>query len=207
MKRATFFTLGAAATVGCLLLFYGGWWLLPVGILIGLGVLAYSTGPFPLSHHGLGDVAVLLFFGIVPVTLTCYLQEGGWQALSLSLPTSVAIGLLAVNVLVVNNYRDMEDDRSVGKHTTVVLFGCKVMGVFYLSSGMLAMLVMLPVWLHLPAWALIAPIIYLSLHFRAWHRLKHSLGAALNPLLGETARNLLLFALLLLLGCLLLILV
>ena len=101
----------------------------------------------------------------------------------------------------------MEDDCSVGKHTTVVLFGRKVMGAFYLFSGMLAMLVMLPVWLHLPAWALIAPIIYLLLHFRTWHRLKHSLGAALNSLLGETARNLLLFALLLLLGCLLLILV
>ena len=129
MKYATFGTLAAAAVVGCLMLFYGGWWLIPIGITIGLCALAYSAGPYPLSHHGLGDVAVVLFFGVVPVTLTCYLQMGSWEGLGTSLPISIAIGLLASNVLVVNNYRDMEDDMAVGKKTTVVIFGRRAMEV------------------------------------------------------------------------------
>ena len=128
MKYATFSTLAAAAVVGCLMLFYGSWWLVPIGLCIGLFALAYSAGPYPLSHHGLGDVAVVIFFGIVPVTLTCYLQQGGWRELWLSLPISVAVGLLAANVLIVNNCRDEEDDRAVGKRTTVVIFGRKAMG-------------------------------------------------------------------------------
>jgi 1,4-dihydroxy-2-naphthoate octaprenyltransferase len=196
MKIATYATLAVAAVVGCSMLFFGGWWLLPVGIAIGLFALAYSAGPYPLSHHGLGDVAVVVFFGIVPVTLTCYLQEDGWRSLSLSLPVSVAIGLLAANVLVVNNYRDVEDDRAVGKRTTVVIFGRRVMSGAYLLSGFIGMAVMIPVWLMLPAWALATPLIYLALHIKTWYHLKQSTGSAINPILGRTAMNLLIFALL-----------
>ena len=90
MKYATFATLGLAGAIGCATLFYGGLWLLPVGIGIALFALAYSAGPYPLSHHGLGDFAVIVFFGVVPVTLTCYLQEGDWSGIVISMPTSVA---------------------------------------------------------------------------------------------------------------------
>lgn len=196
MKIATYATLAVAAVVGCSMLFFGGWWLLPVGIAIGLFALAYSAGPYPLSHHGLGDVAVVVFFGIVPVTLTCYLQEDGWR--SLSLPVSVAIGLLAANVLVVNNYRDVEDDRAVGKRTTVVIFGRKIMERCYLLSGFVAMLVMIPVWVKLSVFSLVVPATFLFLHVKTWKKIISSRGAALNPLLGATAKNLLLFTLLLL---------
>ena len=198
MKLATYATLAVAAVVGCSMLFFGGWWLLPVGIAIGLFALAYSAGPYPLSHHGLGDVAVVVFFGIVPVTLTCYLQEGGWRSLSLSLPASVAIGLLAANVLVVNNYRDVEDDRAVGKRTTVVIFGRKIMERCYLLSGFVAMLAMIPVWVRLSVFSLVVPATFLFLHVKTWKKIISSRGAALNPLLGATAKNLLLFTLLLL---------
>ena len=198
MKFATYATLAVAAVVGCSMLFFGGWWLVPVGIAIGLFALAYSAGPYPLSHHGLGDVAVVIFFGVVPVTLTCYLQEGGWDSLPLSLPVSVAVGLLAANVLVVNNYRDMEDDKAVGKRTTVVIFGRKIMERCYLLSGFVAMLAMLPVWVKLSAFSLVVPAIYLFMHVRTWKKIISSRGAALNPLLGATAKNLLLFTLLLL---------
>ena len=198
MKFATYATLAVAAVVGCSMLFFGGWWLVPVGIAIGLFALAYSAGPYPLSHHGLGDVAVVIFFGVVPVTLTCYLQEGGWGSLPLSLPVSVAVGLLAANVLVVNNYRDMEDDKAVGKRTTVVVFGRKIMEHCYLLSGFVAMLAMLPVWVKLSAFSLVVPAIYLFMHVRTWKKIISSRGAALNPLLGATAKNLLLFTLLLL---------
>ena len=203
MKRATYCTLLAAAAVGCAMLFYGPWWLVIVGIVIMLFALAYSAGPYPLSHHGLGDIAVVLFFGIVPVVFTCYLQVGSWDCLHVALPVSVSVGLLAANVLVVNNYRDMEDDAAVGKRTTVVIFGRRVMAVAYLLSGVVAMALMYNVWRMLPLCSLSAPAMYLVLHFATWRLLVRAKGTALNPLLGRTAVNLLLFALFFLLTVLL----
>lgn len=198
MKYATFFMLGLAAVIGCLLLLYGSFWLVLVGGIILLFALAYSAGPYPLSHHGLGDITVVIFFGVIPVTFTCYLQTGGWGQLLVLLTTSVAIGLLAANVLIVNNYRDKEDDEAVGKHTTVVLFGRKAMSLVYLFSGILAMAIMTPLWMQMPLWALFVPLVFLLLHLFTWRRMSSSRGAALNPLLGRTALNLLTFTLLLL---------
>ena len=108
-----------------------------VGAAVALFALGYSAGPYPLSHHGLGDVAVIIFFGIVPVTFTCYIQTGSFNNLYITLPTSLAVGLLAANVLVVNNYRDMDDDKAVNKRTTVVIFGRRVMNWCYLLWGIL----------------------------------------------------------------------
>lgn len=198
MKYATFGALGLAALAGCAMLFTGGLWLLPIGICILLAALAYSTGPYPLSHHGLGDITVVIFFGIVPVSLTYWLQAGEWIELPIVLAASVATGLLAANVLIVNNYRDMEDDMNVGKKTTVVIFGRKAMGTAYLLSGIMAMALMIPLLLELPVWALSVPAIYLILHIRTWRRLVRNTGAALNPVLGTTARNLLIFSVLIL---------
>ena len=196
MKAATFITLGIAAAVGCALLIYGPWWLIIVGILIFCFALAYSAGPYPLSHHGLGDIAVIIFFGIVPVVLTWYLQTSSWDSVDIVIETSVAIGLLAANVLVVNNYRDLEDDASVGKRTTVVIFGRRVMSTAYLLSGFIGMLGMTPVWLDMAVAFLAVPMIYLALHIRTWYCLRQSSGSAINPILGRTAINLLIFALL-----------
>lgn len=198
MKYATFLMLGFAALIGCLLLIFGPLWLIFVGCVILLFALAYSAGPYPLWHHGLGDIAVVIFFGVVPVTLTCYLQTGEWGELPILLTTSVAIGLLAANVLIVNNYRDKEDDEAVGKNTTVVLFGRKAMSLVYLFSGIFAMAIMAPLWLQLPLWAIFAPLVYILLHILTWRRMSSSRGAALNPFLGRTALNLLIFTIMLL---------
>ena len=197
MKAATFGVLVAAALTGCTLLLFGGWWLIIAGIAILLFALAYSTGPYPLSHHGLGDVAVIIFFGIVPVNLTCYLQCGGWNGIETSMPVSVAVGLLAANVLILNNYRDADDDKKVGKNTTVVIFGRKTMSLAYLASGIAAVAVTIPVWFCFPLYFLTAPFCCLGLHIKLWHKLKASRGSTINPLLGKTALNLLLFSLLL----------
>ncbi len=196
MKRATYSALVLAAAIGCTMLLFGPWWLIFVGATIALFALGYSTGPYPLSHHGLGDVAVVIFFGIVPVTFTCYLQTGTFD--SLTLLTSLAIGLLAANVLIVNNYRDMEDDKAVNKNTTVVIYGRKVMGWCYMLAGVAAMVAMTPVWMQLHLWSLPIVLVYFVLHTRNWQYLKKSQGAALNPLLGKTAVTLLIFSLMLL---------
>ena len=197
MKRATYATLSAAAVVGCLMLFYGPWWLVLVGITIMLFALGYSAGPYPLSHHGMGDVAVIIFFGIVPVTFTCYLQTGSFNNLYITLPTSLAVGLLAANVLVVNNYRDMDDDKAVNKRTTVVIFGRKVMCWCYMLAGVAAMAAMTTVWIELRLWSLPIVLVYIVLHLKNWQYLKKAQGAALNPLLGKTAMTLLIFSLML----------
>lgn len=202
MKMATFTVLALAALVGCTMLFYGPWWLVIAGILIMIFALAYSAGPYPLSHHGLGDLAVVIFFGIVPVSLTCFLQTDSWGGLGIIMPTSVAVGLLAANVLIVNNYRDMEDDAAVGKRTTVVIFGRKVMCAVYLLSGILGMALMIPVWLRLEFWAYAVPAVFLVMHLNTWLMLRRSTGAGLNPVLGRTAMNLLIFSLLFLMSTL-----
>lgn len=199
MRYATFGALSAAAAVGCTMLLYGSWWLIPVGICIALFALAYSAGPYPLSHYGLGDIAVVIFFGIVPVTFTCYLQQGSWEGLYISLPISVSIGLMSANVLIVNNYRDYESDKAVNKRTTVVLFGRKAMGLCYLLSGIIAMAIILPLLYSLSPYSSIIPAIYIILHIISWRKLVTRSGKALNPILGETAKNLFIFTILLLL--------
>ncbi len=185
MKFATFGTLALACVIGCSLIYYGGWWLLPIGIFIALGVMAYSTGPYPLSHHGLGEVAVLFFFGIIPVTLTYYVQSLQWS-LDVLL-ASISIGLMGANVLIVNNYRDHDDDKEVGKRTLAVIFGRSAVSNLYLFNGYIAVALMGVTWMSMPIWAWAIPILYLIAHTAIWWQLGIRTGARLNPLLGMTA--------------------
>ena len=202
LRNVTFGLLLIAGIVGCCLIPYGGWWLLPVGIVIGLASLAYSTGPYPLSYHGLGELTVFIFFGLVPVNLTYYVMALRFDPLVILF--SIAIGLMGVNVLLVNNYRDMEDDLEAGKRTSVVIFGRKPAAFAYLLNGYLGMAILAAFWVMilvgkgrvLPLWTLIIPVLYLVMHTVTWHKLRHREGAALNPLLGETARNMLIFTIL-----------
>ena len=185
MKFATFGTLALACVIGCSLIYYGGWWLLPIGIFIALGVMAYSTGPYPLSHHGLGEVAVLFFFGIIPVTLTYYVQSLQWN--NDVLLASIAVGLMGANVLIVNNYRDHDDDKEVGKRTLAVIFGRSAVSNLYLFNGYIAVALMGVTWMSMPIWAWAIPILYLIAHTAIWWQLSIRTGARLNPLLGMTA--------------------
>ncbi|MDD2961196.1 MAG: 1,4-dihydroxy-2-naphthoate octaprenyltransferase [Muribaculaceae bacterium] len=196
MRNATFATLAVACVIGCCLIPFGGWAMVPVGIFIAVFAIAYSAGPYPLSRHGLGDIAVLCFFGIVPINFTYYLQAHSFT-LNVFL-ASITIGLLAVNVLLVNNYRDIDDDREAGKHTTVVIFGRKWASHIYLANGYIAMLLMLSYWGE-NIYSFVCPATYLVMHTRTYQQIITSQGVALNPLLGATARNMLIFALLLLL--------
>ena len=133
MRAATLITLAVACALGCLLILYGGWWLLGAGAVIALGAMAYSAGPYPLSRHCLGEVAVVFFFGIVPVNLTYYVQALGFTREVAQV--SVAFGLMGAMVLLCNNYRDMVSDRATGKHTLVTAFGRGVAGALYAAMG------------------------------------------------------------------------
>ena len=118
--------------IGCTLLYWGGWILMPFGIVIMLCALGYSAGPFPLSRHALGDIAVILFYGIAPVALTFYIQVG--YVNSQIIVAGLAVGVVVNNLLIVNNYRDVEQDEKNGKKTTVTIFGKRLMRyVFYLN--------------------------------------------------------------------------
>lgn len=188
MRNATFGLLAATCAVGCSLICWGGWWLILVGIAIALFAIAYSAGPYPLSHHGLGDIAVVIFFGIVPVVMTTYLQTGSWDMLQVTLPVSIAVGLMGTNVLVVNNYRDMNEDKAVGKRTTVVIFGRKKMALVYLINGFVALLLIEYATIAtVPVLWQLGMLVYINIHYLLWMSLKNGSGKQLNPLLGKTA--------------------
>lgn len=194
MKRATFLVLALACAVGLSLVWWGGWWLIAAGALIALGALAYSAGPYPLSRHALGGVAVVLFFGLVPVGFTLYVQSGEWSWSFLMLGFSA--GLLANNILNVNNYRDADEDREVGKVTTAVKFGRRYVACEYLLGGFVALALSLPYWLMLGLWAVLFPLVCLAIHVALWRYLTTHSGSSLNKILGATAMNFLLFSLL-----------
>ena len=147
--------------------------------------MAYSAGPYPLSRHGLGEVAVLFFFGIIPVTLTYYVQSLEWNIQVLF--ASISVGLMGANVLIVNNYRDHDDDKNVGKRTLAVIFGRKVVANLYLFNGFIAVALMAGMWSLMPVWSWAIPVLYLVAHTAIWIQLNVRSGSRLNPLLGMTA--------------------
>lgn len=187
MKRATYSLLLLDALLGCSLIIWGGWELIPVGISIAIFALAYSTGPYPLSHHGLGDIAVIIFFGFVPVIFTEYVQLGTFDLDYVTICVAAATGLMAANVLIVNNYRDFEDDKEVGKRTTVVIFGRKAMAKAYLFGGIAAAVCIAIAASSVPVGIGQGWVGYLVCHLTYYSYLRERKGAELNKLLKFTS--------------------
>lgn len=202
VKTGMWLVFGLAAVVGVYLIWVAGWPIVIIGVLSILAGLAYTGGPFPLGYNGLGDVFVFIFFGLVAVGGTYYVQalSLSWAAVWASFP----IGLLATAILVVNNLRDIETDRQAGKRTLAVRLtepGARLeynllLGLAYLSlpamwlTGATGPGVMLA-WLSLPlAW----PITRL---------VNTTAGRPLNQGLAGTARLELIFGLLLTIGLIL----
>lgn len=193
MKKATFFTLGSACVIGLSLVFYGGLWLIAAGIAIALGALAYSAGPYPLSRHALGEVAVFFFFGIIPVNLTYYVSTLHWSLECLA--SSVIIGLYGANVLITNNYRDAVDDASVGKTTIAVKFGRNFAATLYLMNGIAAFLLMSLTWNDDESWTIVIRSLFLLIHLILWNRLIKLEGAKITKILAATSMLMLAYAL------------
>lgn len=119
---------------------YGGTTIVFAGLILGAICLLYSVGPFPLSEFGLGDFAVFVTFGLGATVFTYYLQTSLFSADALAL--GVVYGLAINNILVANNLADYEEDRSIGKKTSVVLFGKRFGVGLYFVSGVLVTIVL-----------------------------------------------------------------
>ena len=191
MKKAIALTTCLACIIGLPLAWYGGLEMILVGILCVVFAFLYTTF---FSYQGMGDLLVLLFFGIIPVCCTYYIQlhTVTWQVFI----ASVACGLVIDALLIVNNFRDRENDRIAGKNTIIVKFGAQAGLELYLGVGIGAIILGISFWLHGHILATLLPLIYFTLHVFTWLKIKRiNQGKALNLCLGETARNIFIYGL------------
>jgi 1,4-dihydroxy-2-naphthoate octaprenyltransferase len=199
MKRAIASTTVAACVVGLPLVWYGGLEMILVGLVCVVFCFLYTTH---LSYIGLGDVLVLLFFGIVPVCCTYYIQlhTVTWQVFL----ASIACGLVIDGLLIVNNYRDRYNDQTDGKQTLVVKIGAEATEWLYLALGITACAIGVVFWTNGHVLAFILPLLYLLLHVFTWLKMRRiNYGRQLNECLGETARNMFVYGLCVAIGLLL----
>lgn len=185
MKRAIALTTCLACLVGLPLVWYGGLEMLLIGLCCVVFCFLYTTH---FSYLGLGDILVLVFFGIVPVCISYYIQlhTFTWQVFVASL----ACGLVIDGLLLVNNFRDRDVDRAVGKHTLVGRIGEQAALAAYLGVGIVACMLGLVFLLNGHVLAFVLPLVYLALHIFTYLKMKRiGRGKALNFCLGETARN------------------
>jgi len=192
-------SFGLAALLGVYLITVGGWPILIAGLASIAAGIAYTAGPWPYGYHGLGDLFVFVFFGLVAVLGTFYLQTGSLTPLAFAL--SIPVAALVTAILVVNNFRDLETDRHTGKHTLAVIIGARATRAEYIILLALAYLVILGVWAHDPAsfWILL-PFLTAPMAARLIGDFRSRQGMALNPTLRKTAALHLLFGLLLAVG-------
>jgi 1,4-dihydroxy-2-naphthoate octaprenyltransferase len=202
VRSAMILVFGLAALVGLYLVFVGGWPILLIGLLsIAAGVL-YTGGPYPLAYHGLGDLFVFIFFGLVAVCGTAYLHVGvvpgiAWLA-------ALPVALIVTAIIVVNNLRDIDTDRLANKHTLAVLIGRRATRVEYLLllGGAYLLLLAGPLLGLASAWALL-PWLTLPLAVSLVRTVFQEQGRPLNRALGGTGRLHMLFGVLLAIGLLL----
>lgn len=207
MRRGLFLTTILACIVGLPLIYYGGWRMIVVGMFCVAFCFLYTT---KLSYLGLGDLLVLIFFGIVPVCMTYYVilpkvaQTVTWQVFI----ASIACGLIIDTLLVVNNYRDRTNDKQANKYTLVVRIGEKRTEKLYLWLGIMGVCLMAIVFtftngtMNILSNAVL--LLYLLFHIRTWNEMKRiKVGKELNNVLGQTARNMFVYGLLATIGILL----
>lgn len=196
MKRAMLAVFAAAFLLGLSLIAWGGPWLLVIGVASVVCGIAYTGGPWPLAYHGWGDVFVFLFFGLVAVAATFFVQTGTLVPAVWLL--AVPVGLLAANILVVNNYRDADTDAAAGKRTLVVRFGRGFARAQFGISLLLAFALLPFAALSLGGdWWVLLPGVLAPWGWGLWRRLNPAAPPGeLIVLLGATGRFLALYALL-----------
>ena len=210
VKTAMYLTFAAAVAVGSYLVYIGGVPILVIGLLSVASGIAYTGGPYPLGYHGLGDLFVFVFFGVIAVAGTYYVQAAAVLAdpLTTTIPAgtitleavvaSLPIAAISTNILVVNNIRDKAEDETTGKRTLAVRFGYRFSRAEYI--GLLAVAYLVPVWLWLAtefSMTVLLPLVTLPVAIRVAETIRtETSGAALNPALETTGKLLAGYALL-----------
>jgi 1,4-dihydroxy-2-naphthoate octaprenyltransferase len=200
VKSAMMLTFSLAACLGFYLMVRGGWPVIFIGTASILAALGYSGGPFPLASHGLGDLFVFIFFGLVAVCGTYYVQA--LQLTWIVFFMATAVGLPVTAILVINNLRDIRTDQKVGKNTLAVILGEDLSKIEYalllaLSYGLLFIIWVVgwaSFWILLP---------FLSLPWAGClirSVLRSDIDPGLNVLLAKTAGLSLLYSVLLSIG-------
>jgi 1,4-dihydroxy-2-naphthoate octaprenyltransferase len=195
VKRGMWVIFGLAALCGLYLTFLRGWVVVAIGLAAILSAIAYTGGPFPLGYYGLGDIFVFIFFGLAAVAGTYFVQVGSVSAAAWWM--SVPVGLIITAILVVNNLRDIENDRKAGKHTLAVRLGERgtrieyllCMTVAYLVLPLAALLGIVP-WMALLAW------LSLPLAIKSTRTVFTQAGRPLNAALAGTGQTAFVFSLL-----------
>ena len=188
MRRAITLVFGAALLVGGYLVAVGGWPIAVVGALSIAAGLAYTGGPFPFGYHGLGDVAVFVFFGLVAVGGTYYVQTLSLSPLAIA--AALPVGALATAILVVNNLRDIDSDARAGKRTLAVRIGPRATRVEFGALLVFAYALLPGFWLLGPGspWVLL-PLLTLPGAFVLARAIATAAdGPTLNAALADTAR-------------------
>ena len=200
MKRAIAITTCLACIIGLPLVWFGGLEMILIGLICVIFCFLYTTH---FSYMGLGDLLVLVFFGIVPVCISYYLHlhTVTWQVFL----ASIACGMVIDALLIVNNFRDRDQDREAGKNTIIVRLGAESGLQLYLAVGIGAMILGGTFWMNGHPLAFFLPFIYFVLHVFTYLKIKRiEKGKALNLCLGETARNIFIYGVCVSVGLLLL---
>lgn len=199
VRAAAFGSFAVAGVAGTALVVATGlWWLEAVGIACVAAAWFYTGGSRPYGYHGLGEVFVFVFFGLVAVAGTAYVQTG--ELTLLAVVAAVPVGLLAVALLVVNNLRDIPTDEVAGKRTLAVRLGDSGTRRLYLAILVLAAVVVVAMAVAWTEWALVALAGFVPALVPAGAVLGGAAGAALIPVLRDTGRTQLAVGLLLALG-------
>lgn len=190
VKRLLISCLVITCLVGISLIFLTSPWLLIVGVFVVLGAIAYTGGPYPLAYHGLGEVMVFLFYGLVAGAGTYYVQCATLSGEAVAL--AAAMGFASCNILVVNNYRDVKEDTLSGKRTLMVRFGKSLAPKLYLANLLLSGLLLFPFYSVV---GMLTSGIYLAQMMHIQRVMLKSEGQQLNKVLVQTAQGLLFFTL------------
>ena len=193
VKTGMLVVFGTAALLGFYLFLHSGWWVLLIGISAILSAILYTGGPYPLGYHGLGDLFVFIFFGLAAVCGTYFAQVG--RVSTIAWWMAIPVGLIVVDLLVVNNLRDINTDRAVGKRTMAVRIGAKWTKVEYIALMVIAFL-MIPAGILLHLIPPISLLVFLSIP-RAWYICRLVLtttGRSLNKALAATSQFALIYS-------------
>ncbi|HET9914518.1 MAG TPA: 1,4-dihydroxy-2-naphthoate polyprenyltransferase [Anaerolineales bacterium] len=201
VKQGMLFVFALAALFGLYLAWLGGWPIILIGLAAILSAIAYTGGPFPLGYHGLGDLFVFIFFGLASVAGTYYVQAGFVSAAAWWM--TIPPGLIITAILVVNNLRDLENDKKAGKHTLAVILGEQLTKTQYLICMIAAYLVLIPsAWLGVVPWSALLAWLSLPLAIRTMRAVFTIKGRPLNAALAGTGQIALLFSILFWVGLL-----